>query len=224
MLIVIEGLDGAGKSTQVKKLKEYIVEKGYDLEYLHFPRYEAPVYGDLIGEFLRGGFGDLNQVHPKLVALLYALDRQDAAAGLRKALKDGKTVLLDRYVYSNIAYQCSKITDKEEREKLRSWIFSLEYEFYKIPRPDVNIYLNVPLDFIASRLASSRSEDSDRDYLNGQRDIHEERISFQEGVRKMYLEECERDADFQKVECMAEDGSMLPPDEIFERIKEKLPL
>ena len=63
---------------------------------------------------------------------------------------------------------------QEEREKLRSWIFSLEYEFYKIPRPDVNIYLNVPLDFIASRLASSRSEDSDRDYLNGQRDIHEE--------------------------------------------------
>ena len=50
MLIVIEGLDGAGKSTQVKKLKEYIVEKGYDLEYLHFPRYEAPVYGDLVGD------------------------------------------------------------------------------------------------------------------------------------------------------------------------------
>ncbi len=224
MLIVIEGLDGAGKSTQVKMLQEYIIAKGHVLEYLHFPRYEAPVYGELIGSFLRGDFGNVNQVNPKLVALLYALDRQAAAPILNKALQDGKVVLLDRYVYSNIAYQCSKVTNPEEREKLRNWIFTVEYNFYKIPKPDVNIFLDVPLSFVESRLSSARAADSGRDYLAGKRDIHEENISFQEGVRKVYIAECERDADFQRVDCSASDGTMLPPEIVFERIKGKLTL
>ena len=109
MLIVLEGLDGAGKSTQVKLLKEYIQSKGKQLRYLHFPRFDAPVYGDLIAKFLRGDFGAINQVHPQLVALLFAEDRRDAAALIREWLGNGDVVLLDRYVYSNIAYQCSKI-------------------------------------------------------------------------------------------------------------------
>ncbi len=224
MLIVIEGLDGAGKSTQVKMLQEYITAKGYALEYLHFPRYEASVYGELIGSFLRGEFGNVNQVNPKLVALLYALDRQAAAPTLNKALQEGKVVLLDRYVYSNIAYQCSKVTDMEEREKLRNWILTIEYNFYMIPKPDVNIFLDVPLSFVESRLSSARSEDSDRDYLAGKRDIHEENISFQEEVRNVYIAECERDAAFQRIDCSASDGSMLSPKIVFEKIKAKLTL
>lgn len=222
MLIVIEGLDGAGKSTQVKMLKEFILKSGYSLEYLHFPRYEAPVYGDLIASFLRGDFGDLNQVHPQLVALLYALDRKDAAEEIRRKMESGAVVLLDRYVYSNIAYQCSKVEDEKKREELRDWILNLEFEFYKIPKPDVNIFLDVPIDFVAQRLASSRSEDSGRDYLEGKRDIHEEKISFQEGVRNVYLSECKRDASFKRVDCRGADGKMLSPDEIFELIKREI--
>ena len=72
MLFVIEGLDGAGKSTQVRRLKQYLEERLGALEYIHFPRYDAPVYGELISTFLRGGFGTLDAVHPRLVALLYA--------------------------------------------------------------------------------------------------------------------------------------------------------
>ena len=75
MLIVLEGLDGAGKSTQVKKLKEYIISSGRELKYLHFPRFDAPVVGEMIAKFLRGDFGDINQVDPMLVALLYAEDQ-----------------------------------------------------------------------------------------------------------------------------------------------------
>ena len=103
MLVVLEGLDGAGKSTQVKKLREYLESVSKSLEYIHFPRYDAPVYGELIGKFLRGGFGSVDEVHPQLVALLYAGDRHDAAAHIREVLDAGGTVLLDRYVYSNIA-------------------------------------------------------------------------------------------------------------------------
>ena len=104
MLIVLEGLDGAGKSTQVRMLKEYLASRDGGLEYIHFPRYDAPVYGELISRFLRGDFGDNSSVHPQLVALLFAEDRHGAVPQISEALDAGKTVLLDRYVYSNIAY------------------------------------------------------------------------------------------------------------------------
>ena len=94
MLIVLEGLDGAGKSTQVKRLKEYLTERCGSLEYIHFPRYDAPVYGDLISRFLRGDFGSNEAVHPQLVALLFAEDRHGAAPVMRQAWAEGKTVLL----------------------------------------------------------------------------------------------------------------------------------
>ena len=114
MLVVLEGLDGAGKSTQVRMFKDYLQKRNGDLEYIHFPRYDAPVYGELISRFLRGDFGPIESVHPQLVALLFAEDRHGAAAAIRDVLSAGKTVLLDRYVYSNIAYQCAKLSDDKE--------------------------------------------------------------------------------------------------------------
>ena len=85
MLIVLEGLDGAGKSTQVKMLRAYLQTRCPELEYIHFPRYEAPVYGDLISRFLRGEFGSNAEVHPQLVALLFAEDRHGAAPSMKEA-------------------------------------------------------------------------------------------------------------------------------------------
>lgn len=222
MLIVIEGLDGSGKSTQVAKLKEYILDKGMKLKYIHFPRYDQSPYGDLIGKFLRGGFGNIEDVHPQLVALLYALDRKEASPQIYNWLKEGYCVLLDRYVYSNIAYQCSKISDSSEREELREWIINLEYQDYNIPVPDINLFLDVPIDFVNSRLTSSRVSDSDRDYLQGERDIHEEDINFQKNVRDVYLQQLQRDPKFISINCSSTDGSMLPSDQIFDKIKSQL--
>lgn len=221
MLIVLEGLDGAGKSTQVKLLKEYIQNKGEKLEYLHFPRFDAPVYGDLIAKFLRGDFGAIDQVHPQLVALLFAEDRRDAAKQIREWLDDGRCVLLDRYVYSNIAYQCSKIKDKERARELRDWIFELEYNIYKIPRPDVNLFLDVPISFVDKKLKENR-EGEDREYLQGKEDIHEANIQFQIDVRELYLEQTVLDNDFVRVECSGNEGQMLPPQEIFANIEKAL--
>jgi Thymidylate kinase len=157
MLIVLEGLDGAGKSTQVKRLKEYLTERCGGLEYIHFPRYDAPVYGDLIGRFLKGEFGSIEAVHPQLVALLFAEDRHRAAPILREALDAGKVVLLDRYVYSNIAYQCAKLPQGAERTRLRNWIFDTEYGDFNLPEPDLNLFLDVPIGFVsrASRRTAS---------------------------------------------------------------------
>lgn len=219
MLIVLEGLDGAGKSTQVKKLKAYLEQVGpKPMEYIHFPRYNAPVYGDLISRFLRGDFGSNETVHPQLVALLFAEDRHGASRDMKDVLSRGGTVLLDRYVYSNVAYQCAKLSDPEESERLREWILNTEFGAFDLPRPDLNIFLDVPIDFVENSLEKNR-EGSDRAYLRGARDIHEASIEFQKKVKDIYLRQASLDPGFIPVDCKDADGKMLPPDEIFVKIK-----
>ena len=217
MLIVLEGLDGAGKSTQVRMLKEYLQQRCGSLEYIHFPRYDAPVYGDLITRFLKGEFGSIEAVHPQLVALLFAEDRHGAAPQMRQALAEGKTVLLDRYVYSNIAYQCAKLPDIQQRRKLRDWIFNTEYGDFNLPEPDLNLFLDVPIGFVEQSLSAHR-EGQDRNYLAGAQDIHEASIAFQKAVRDMYVAETARDPKFRRIDCSSEQGEMLPPDAIFEKV------
>lgn len=219
MLIVLEGLDGAGKSTQVKMMRTYLESVSPRVKYIHFPRYDAPVYGDLIGKFLRGGFGSLESVHPQLVALLYAEDRHNAADEMKAAINDGETILLDRYVYSNIAYQCAKLSDEKEIEDLRKWIIDTEFGAFSIPKPDLNIFLDVPIDFVKKSLEKDRSDENDRGYLHGSKDIHEENILFQQRVRKIYLQQAEKDKTFITIPCGDKNGTMLPPDEIFSKIK-----
>jgi dTMP kinase len=218
MLVVLEGLDGAGKSTQVKKLRNYLEETFGSLEYIHFPRYDAPVYGDLISRFLRGGFGSNETVHPQLVALLFAEDRHGAAPQMKQTLRSGGNVLLDRYVYSNIAYQCAKLSDPDEADSLREWIFNTEYGEFELPVPDLNIFLDVPIGFVESKLKSQRGG-QDRDYLEGGQDIHEADIEFQKRVRDIYRRQCERDPKFIRIDCSDDEGNMLPPGAIFAKIQ-----
>ncbi len=218
MLVVLEGLDGAGKSTQVKKLRNYLESLFGTIEYIHFPRYDAPVYGDLISRFLRGDFGSNEAVHPQLVALLFAEDRHGAAPGMEDILSGGGTVLLDRYVYSNIAYQCAKLKDEAEAERLRDWIFNTEYGDFALPKPDLNIFLDVPIAFVEEKLQSSR-KGGDRDYLEGAQDIHEADIEFQKRVRSIYRRQCELDPDFIRIDCSDQYGKMMSPGEIFAKVK-----
>ncbi|MBO4595675.1 MAG: dTMP kinase [Bacteroidales bacterium] len=218
MLIVLEGLDGAGKSTQVRKLRKYLEEKCPRFDYIHFPRYEAPVYGGLISRFLRGEFGDIEAVHPQLVALLFAEDRHGAAPEIRKTLDEGGTVLLDRYVYSNIAYQCAKLPDAQQAEALRRWIIDTEFGDFGEPRPDINIFLDVPIGFVQKSLTSNRQGD-DRSYLQENKDIHEADIEFQKKVRAMYRAQAAEDPSLIVLDCSDEFGEMLPPDDIFAKVK-----
>jgi dTMP kinase len=220
-LVVIEGIDGSGKSTQIRMLQEFLKTTGRKSEYLHFPRTEAPYFGELIARFLRGEFGSLNEVDPYLVAMLYAGDRKDASATIKKWLSENKTVLLDRYTYSNIAYQCAKLKHADERKKLMDWILSLEFVHFGIPRPDINIFLDVPFSFTERKLSSARSG-ADRSYLNGSRDIHEESMNFQKAVRDIYLYVEKNDPSLALVDCSNEKGEMLSPDIIFSQILDLL--
>ncbi|MDE5889560.1 MAG: thymidylate kinase, partial [Bacteroidales bacterium] len=123
------------------------------------------------------------------------------------------------YVYSNIAYQCSKLDDETEKEQLREWIFNTEYGDFALPVPDLNIFLDVPIGFVEKKLNAAR-KGADRDYLDGAQDIHEASIAFQVKVRDMYRRQCELDPRFIRIDCSGPDGEMLPPDAIFAKVKE----
>lgn len=222
MFVVLEGLDGAGKSTQVQLLRRFFEERGMKTEYLHFPRFDAPVYGELIARFLRGEFGAADEVNSYLVALIFAGDRAEAATRIRTWLDEGRVVILDRYVYSNIAYQCAKLegTD-DDRRHLQQWILDLEYNYNRIPHPDVSLFLDVPMAFVERKLAEQREGD-DRDYLKGRKDIHEASIDLQRRVRATYLEASTSDERLRVVDCSDLSGAMHTPETIFARIREAL--
>lgn len=223
--IVIEGLDGSGKSTQIKLIEDYLKAKKIKSKFLHFPRTNSPIYGELVSKFLRGELGEIDQVNPYLVALIYAGDRKDAAAELCRWMDEGYVIISDRYLYSNIAFQCAKLDPGKERDALAEWIKEFEYGYNKIPVPDLNLFLHVPFKFTQTSLMSAR-KGNDRDYLNGATDIHEADLSFQEKVREVYLWQVEKNKDFQMLECADGKGEMLSPDliskSIVDRIQEKL--
>ena len=224
MFIVLEGLDGAGKSTQIRMLRQLFADRGVESEYVHFPRFDSPVYGQLIARFLRGEFGGVQEVDPYLVALIFAGDRADAAPQIRQWLAEGKAVVLDRYVYSNVGFQCAKLPAGEERDRLADWIVNLEFGHNALPRPDLSLFLDVPFAFTERKLSEVREGD-DRDYLQGGQDIHEASLQLQQDVRSVYLASAAKDPSLRVVDCSDASGAMESPEGIFAKIRaERTPI
>ena len=221
MFIVLEGLDGAGKSTQIRMLRQLFADRGVESEYVHFPRFDSPVYGQLIARFLRGEFGGVQEVDPYLVALIFAGDRADAAPQIRQWLAEGKAVVLDRYVYSNVGFQCAKLPAGEERDRLADWIVNLEFGHNALPRPDLSLFLDVPFAFTERKLSEVREGD-DRDYLQGGQDIHEASLQLQQDVRSVYLASAAKDPSLRVVDCSDASGAMESPEGIFAKIRADL--
>ena len=216
--IVIEGLDGSGKSTQIDLLLNFLREGNIPFEYLHFPRTDEGFFGEMVARFLRGDLGPLDSVHPYLVAMIYAGNRYDSRDLIRDWLDKGMHVIVDRYVVSNIAFQCAKLGTEKEQKELREWIVDFEYNYYGIPRPDVNVFLDVPFNFTTRKLTSDR-EGNDREYLNGKVDIHEQDLDFQRKVREVYLELSSSDQNVHILDCSDDQGEMLAPENIFAKLR-----
>lgn len=219
--IVIEGLDGSGKTTQIELVENYLKENNIKSKFLHFPRPEAPFFGEMISRFLRGELGDIDSVDPYVVAMLYAGDRNDAGKMIKEWLAEGYAVIADRYLYSNIGFQCAKLSEPGEREKLAKWIKKLEYEYHGIPVPDLNLFLKVPYAFTKNSLENKRVG-SDRDYLQGSEDIHEADLDFQKKVRGIYLWQVSENKDFEEIDCSSVENMMLDSESVFEKIKERI--
>lgn len=214
--IAIEGLDGSGKSTQIDRLITYLNDHAIQTRFVHFPRTGEGMFGHVIAKFLRGEFGDAASVHPQLVSVLFAEDRKEFSTVLRDWLTHDYVVLVDRYVLSNIAFQCAKLKEEQEKTYLREWINELEYTYNQIPKPDFSIYLDVPFEFVMRSLEERRKK-KDRAYLHDKDDIHENDYTLQRAVKAEYDTLCRLDNTIHRIAC-TEAGVMRSIESIHQEI------
>lgn len=166
-LITIEGTDCSGKETQTNLLIKKLREEGYRVQNFSFPNYNSPT-GKIIGGPYLGKEGydscyfeeGSSQVNPKVAALYYAADRKYNIEKINFLLEGGYNVILDRYIYSNMAHQGGKIEDKKERLDMYNWLDKLEFELMELPKPDLTIFLHMPLK-ITKKLKKERKERAD---------------------------------------------------------------
>lgn len=214
-LIVIEGAGGVGKTTQVGLLVERLRQQGYDAQEISFPQYHLEPYGPVIRDYLDGAYGDPNQIHPDLIALLYAQDRQNARPWLEEGLKDGCLFVASRYVASNAAYQAVKLPEDERADWL-DWLLTVEYERLRVVWEDVCVVL------LAEAEVSARSID-DRAVTTGlatdARDGHERDLAHLRAVGEIYRQLAHQLPDWHPLEVTDRTGQKLRPrDEVQEDI------
>jgi len=211
MLIVIDGLDSSGKKTQSDLLIKRLESKGLKTGLLDFPRYDS-FYGKLTGRYLKGEFGDVYDVSAYLASLLYAFDRLEVRDLLVKWLKEGRIVILNRYVSSNKAFQGAKLKDK--REEFYKWLEELEYKKNMLPREDILFYLNVPIE-VSQKWLSKKGY---RKYMgNKEKDMHERNLGYLREVEKLYLELIEQNKSYHRGDCV-KNNRALSKEEVSEEI------
>lgn len=216
--LTLEGLDGAGKSTQIKYLRQYYQSQNLLFETIHFPRLGKGYYGNLIAEYLRGDWGNIHSIPPKVLALLFAGDRREHIHLIKNWLTEGKVVLADRYVYSNVAYQSAKCTDLKTKTELKQWILDFEYGYYNLPQPQLTIYLNIPFKAVIKNLIQPR-QGQERSYLEGKTDIHEADLELQARVHSEFLNLVKSEPNFYKVDCYDESGNFLDAESVHLKIR-----
>lgn len=178
-LIVIEGTDGSGKSTQFKKLTERIAAEGIAFQKLVFPQYAEPSSA-LIHMYLGGEFGsDPSDVNAYAASAFYAVDRYASYKKTWGAWYDnGGLILCDRYTTSNAVHQTSKEPAEKRLEYLK-WLYEFEYEKMGMPAPDLVIYLDVPTHF-SEKMMRHREQET-----NTKADIHEQHLDYLATCREM---------------------------------------
>jgi dTMP kinase len=195
-LVVLEGIDGSGKRTQLHMLARALTARGVAFTQLSFPRYDG-FFGKMVAQFLNGQFGSLDSVDPHFSSLLYAGDRLDAKPAIETALAAGRIVLADRYIGSNLAHQGARVP-RAKRAGFLAWLKQLEYKVYALPPEDLVIYLRVP-PAAAHRLVGRKSA---RKYTRRRRDILEASVAHLATASGLY-DQLARQPNWVKIECAA---------------------
>lgn len=203
-LIALEGIDGSGKRTQVDLLEKALVANGHAVYSTGFPQYDS-WFGKMVGQFLNGDFGALETVDPHFSALLYAGDRFEAKFRLDTALNQGKIVLADRYIGSNLAHQVARAR-AEDRPAFVSWIEHLEYNIYNLPRETLVLYLRVP-PRQAQELVARKSA---RSYTKVKKDLQEASLGHLEDAAAMY-DQLARRPNWATISCFDEERRAMRP-------------
>jgi len=219
--IVFEGIDGSGKSTQTNLLADYLKKEGYKVEKIDFPQH-GERSSVLVDDYLNGKYGAAKEVGPYVVSIFYACDRYDASFKIRKWLKEGKIIISDRYMVSNMGHQGGKIKDKKNREKYFDWLYNLEYDIFKIPKPDYTYILKTSAEFslkMSHDIKDKEKLKKRKSYLgNKKRDIHEKDRKHQSETLNSFLHVAKLyPKEFKVIECL-EKEKLLSPDIIHKKI------
>lgn len=188
-LIVIDGIDGSGKTTQVNLLSEYLSSKNIPHEVINFPRYEDNLYGKLIRRYLNGEFGGVDEVNPYLMALSYAGDRALAKPLIESWLNAGKIVIVNRYVSASKAHLGANIPERKREEFMR-WIDELEYQTNNLPKENLTILLKVD------------PKKGQKNVKGRHVDIHEQDLNHLKIAQELYLELSEAEENWKVIDCM----------------------
>jgi len=219
-LIVIDGTDGSGKATQVKKIKERLISEGHKVKSLDFPRYYDNFFGNMVGQALKGDYGDWAGINPKLASVVYANDRAESAPQINQWLEEGNIVILDRYVSSNQIHQGGKIDDENERKEFMQWLDTMEHDVLGSPRPDAILYLDVSVA-ITQKLLIAKGNKESKKYLEGRGDQHENNIEHLEAARESGLKMISENNNWIRIGCSRE-GDIFSIDVIHEIIYDKV--
>ena len=220
---VFEGIDGCGKSTQTKLLADFFTKKGYKVEKIDFPQH-GERSSAMVDDYLTGKYGSAEEVGPYVASIFYATDRYDASFKIKKWLAEGKIIVSDRYLVSNLGHQGGKlIKSKAEWRKYVKWLYNLEYGIFGIPKPDYTFILKTSPEFslkMANVITDKKKQARRKSYLgnSGKQDIHEKDKSHLANALNSYLLAAkEFPRDFKVIECL-DNGNMLSPETINQKV------
>ncbi len=216
IFIVIDGIDGTGKATQTALLMERLKKLKIPAKKIDFPGYERNVFGKLIGECLVGKHGDFLHSDPHIASVLYAADRFESKKLVETWLLQGKVVVADRYVSSNQIHQGGKIQDIKKKKQFLEWLDAMEHGAFGLPRPNLILYLNLPVA-LSVALLNTRSAIRKKRYLEGSKDTVESDMKYLENARNNALKIIEKNNHWVKINC-APKGELLSRNEISELI------
>jgi dTMP kinase len=219
-LIVIDGTDGSGKATQVALLSKKLKREGYTVKNVDFPEYYKNFFGKFIGHCLSEQYYNFVKVHPKIASVLYAADRFQSKVEIEGWLKKGYVVIANRYVSANQIHQGGKIKSVKKRTEFIKWLDQMEHKVFKIPRPDIVIYLSVPFD-VSLKMMKERNETAKRNYTGGKSDVHEVDVEFQKNSRNSALWLSKTLKYFKKIDC-APKGTIMSREDIHKEVYKKV--
>ncbi len=210
--IIIDGSDGSGKSTQTRLLIKRLEKAGHRVRVEDFPQYGKKSAGP-VEDYLTGVYGTSDELGSYIPSVFYAVDRFAAAKRIRKHLVDGFVVVSNRYVTANMAHQGGKIKNTAARKKYFKWLIELEYNFFKIPKPDLHLILHLPAE-VSRKLLKQRGPKYYIGYKT--RDIHESNFKHLKDAEQIYLEIAKK-FKYPVVEGFV-DGRLQAPEEIGEKV------
>ncbi|MSU74212.1 hypothetical protein EXS57_00330 [Candidatus Kaiserbacteria bacterium] len=216
--IVLDGNDGSGKATQSRMLVKRLSDENIASLTIDFPGYDRNFFGAFLGECLAGKHGDFLHMDPKVASAIYALDRLESSKEIFNALEQSEVVIADRFSSSNQIHQGGKIADERERVLFLEWLDKMEHNVLEIPRPNLIIYLRVPVE-ISLKLLSDKRATKNKLLGEGIKDTVEEDRTYLERSHETANWLSTHQKNWKVIDCVSQSG-MRSVEDIHAEVRE----